>query len=96
MCSDDHLLEINREHLNHDYYTDIITFPYQEGEVIASDLFISVDRIKDNAATLGLTMEEEFRRVVVHGFLHLIGYDDKTPALKQEMRAAEDKYLKEF
>lgn len=89
-CSDDYLLEINREHLNHDYYTDIITFPYREGEVLESDIFISVERVEDNAAQYGVAYERELLRVMAHGVLHLIGFGDKTEAEAAEMRQRED------
>lgn len=89
-CSDEHLLQINKEHLNHDYYTDIITFPYQQGKVIESDIFISVDRVKENADDLGVDVKTEMYRVISHGLLHLIGFGDKTEEDIIKMRAAED------
>jgi probable rRNA maturation factor len=92
-CSDDYLLEINKEHLNHDYYTDIITFPYQQGKTIESDIFISVDRVKENAEELGVDIETEMYRVISHGLLHLIGFGDKTEEDVIKMRAAEDKAI---
>lgn len=91
-CSDEYLLKMNREYLDHDYYTDIITFPYSENPLTA-DLFISVDRVKDNASQHGIDFQEELRRVIIHGILHLCGYDDNSPALQKKMREAEDKYL---
>lgn len=93
-CSDDYLLEINHEHLDHDYYTDIITFDYTQGEVLSGDLFISIDRVKDNAKSFEVVTKEEILRVVVHGFLHLAGYEDKTENKEKEMRLKEDTYLK--
>lgn len=94
--SDQHLLEINKEHLNHDYYTDIITFNYNEGKLVSSDLFISIDRVKDNARTIKTTFTKEIHRVMIHGVLHLIGYNDKSEAEIKEMRSKEDYYLKEL
>ena len=93
-CSDDYLLEINKEYLDHDYYTDIITFDYTQGEVLSGDLFISIDRVKDNAKSFEAEIKEEILRVVVHGFLHLAGYEDKTENKEKEMRLKEDTYLK--
>jgi probable rRNA maturation factor len=93
-CSDDYLLDINKEHLNHDYFTDIITFPYQQGKKIEGDIFISVDRVLENAEVLGVSEKEEMFRVISHGLLHLIGFKDKTEEDEVEMRAAEDKAIK--
>lgn len=95
-CSDAYLLEINREHLGHDYYTDIITFPFGELPNIAGDLFISIDRVYDNASDLNLPGEEELRRVMIHGLLHLLGYSDSTDEEKQQMRERENHYLKHW
>ncbi len=92
-CSDDYLLKINQEHLQHDYYTDIITFDYCEGKQTSGDLFISVDRVKENATELSLPFEDELHRVMVHGVLHLLGYKDKTAKHKAEMTAKENHYL---
>lgn len=90
-CSDDYLLEINKEHLNHDYYTDIITFDQSEEDgLIEADIFISVDRVKDNAEKLGVDFPKELYRVIIHGLLHLLGFGDKTEAEKTEMREKED------
>lgn len=94
--SDQHLLEINKEHLNHDYYTDIITFNYNENQQVSSDLFISVDRVKDNAKSQKTTFTNEMHRVIIHGVLHLLGYNDKTDAQIAKMRSKEDYYLKEL
>ena len=94
-CSDDYLLEINRRSLKHDYYTDIITFDLSESPgIISGDIYISTDRVRDNARKLSLTITEELHRVIFHGALHLCGYKDKTVKHANEMRAAEDKYLK--
>mgnify|MGYP001804060443 CR=1 FL=1 len=92
-CSDEYLLDINIKHLNHNYLTDIITFPYQEGKVLESDIFISVDRVKDNAAELKIDWFDELCRVMIHGFLHLCGYKDKTDDEQAVMRKKEDYYL---
>lgn len=92
-CSDDYLLKINEQYLNHDYYTDIITFDYVENSVISGDLFISTDRVKENSAQLNVSFEKELYRVVLHGILHLTGYKDKTEDEKKVMRGKEDFYL---
>ena len=94
-CSDEYLLEMNKEYLNHDYYTDIITFDYVEGDIISGDLFISVDRVKDNAVQFDSMLLKELYRVVFHGTLHLVGYKDKTEDEKVVMRSKEDFYLSE-
>jgi len=94
-CGDDTLLNINRERLGHDFYTDIVTFPLGlEGGVISSEFVISVDRIADNAEQLGRTFEEELHRVIIHGVLHLVGFDDLTDEDRKKMRSQEDKCLK--
>ena len=93
-CDDEYLLDININHLGHDYYTDIITFPYKEGELIKSDLYISIDRVRDNATTYHITFEEELARVMVHGVLHLMGYGDKESEDILMMRAKENHYIK--
>ena len=93
-CSDDYLLEVNREYLNHDYYTDIITFDNSDEEgIIESDIFISIDRIKDNAQKHEVSFENELLRVMAHGLLHLCGFKDKTEEEATEMRNAENKAL---
>lgn len=93
-CSDDYLLAINQNYLQHDYYTDIITFPYEATEgALMGDVFISVDRIQDNAAQYGTPFAEELYRVIVHGLLHLIGFNDKTEDEAQRMRQQEDLHL---
>jgi rRNA maturation RNase YbeY len=92
--SDEHLARINKEYLNHNTYTDIITFPYSEDkDILESDVFISVDRVEDNAQALNLPFYEELHRVMVHGILHLLGYHDKTASQKREMRNLENHYL---
>ena len=92
-CSDQHLLVINKEYLNHDYYTDIITFNYCEAKQISGDLFISIDRIKDNSKNNKLLFVNELHRVIIHGVLHLCGFNDKTKAEKKEIRQMEDYFL---
>lgn len=94
-CSDNYLLQINKEYLNHDYYTDIITFDQRDGTEtqIEADIFISIDRIKENATDQGVQFLDELHRVTVHGLLHLIGFNDKTPAEEIEMRKTEDACL---
>ncbi|WP_167611199.1 rRNA maturation RNase YbeY [Maribellus sediminis] len=94
-CSDEYLLEMNKEYLNHDYYTDIITFDYVEGETISGDLFISLDRVKENAAKFEISVLKELYRVVFHGTLHLVGYNDKSEEEQQIMRQKENYYLSE-
>lgn len=96
-CSDDYLLDVNKKYLNHDYYTDIITFDYSEDiheeGIIAGDLFISIDTVARNAFQYRVRFKQELHRVIIHGVLHLLGYKDKTPAESIEMRAKEDYYL---
>jgi probable rRNA maturation factor len=90
-CSDEKLLEINRQFLNHDYYTDVITFDLSDiDESIEGEIYISLDRIKDHAENLAISFEQELCRVMAHGLLHLIGYDDRTPESKTEMTERED------
>lgn len=91
-CSDDYLLDVNREHLDHDYYTDIITFQYED-QPVSGDLFISVDRVRDNASKIEVDMMRELHRVIIHGVLHLVGYGDKTDDEAHLMRNKEDYYL---
>ena len=93
-CSDKYLLNINREYLKHNTYTDIITFNYaDEEDAIEAELYISVTRVADNAQILGVSFEQELRRVIIHGVLHLCGYEDNTKDLKHEMQVAENKYI---
>ena len=92
-CSDEYLHKINLEHLQHDTLTDIITFNYCEDDLINSDIFISVDRVKENAGLFKTSFENELSRVMIHGILHLVGYDDKTDEDKVIMRSKEDFYL---
>lgn len=95
-CSDEELLAINIEHLNHDTFTDIITFDYSFSKTIQTDIFISIDRIKENAFELSLPFNEELRRVMAHGILHCCGFKDKTTADKLKMREKEDECMKMF
>ena len=92
-CSDDYLLNINKTYLKHDYYTDIITFPYKQGHEIESDIFISVDRVRDNAAEYKTTFESELLRVMAHGLLHMAGYGDKTVEDQDKMTELENRCL---
>ena len=94
LCSDDYLLEINQAYLQHDTYTDIITFDHSEDpETIEGDIYLSIDRIKENSLLLNITLKEELHRVLIHGILHLAGYSDKTPEQKKVMRRKEDECL---
>lgn len=92
-CSDEELLKINIEHLNHDFYTDIITFELNEDNVVIGDIYISIDRVKDNAKQQGTTFTNELMRVIIHGVMHLCGYKDKTKKDAALMREKEDYYL---
>jgi len=92
-CDDKYLHNINLEYLQHDTYTDIITFDYTEMNIISSDIFISIDRIKENAKTFSNSFDNELHRVIIHGVLHLLGYKDKSVADAKMMRAKEDFYL---
>jgi len=92
-CSDNYILDVNIKYLQHDYYTDIITFDYCEGNRLSGDLFISIDSVKENASFYGTGFADELNRVIVHGVLHLIGYDDHTPEDIAVMRAKENYYL---
>lgn len=92
-CSDDYLLEVNRKFLQHDYFTDIITFDYVDNNHISGDIFISVDRVKENAVMFSKTFENELYRILIHGILHLLGYKDKEIRNKVLMTEKEDFYL---
>ncbi len=92
-CSDDYLLSINRQYLQHDYYTDIITFDYVEDDIISGDLFISFDTVKSNSELFGTTFTDELHRVMIHGVLHLLGLKDKAPEDEEKMRNAENEAL---
>lgn len=92
-CSDNYILDVNQRYLQHDYFTDIITFDYCEGDVLSGDLFISVDSVRENSVFYGTDFENELNRVIVHGLLHLIGYDDHTEEDIRTMREKENYYL---
>lgn len=92
-CSDNYILDVNMRYLQHDYFTDIITFDYCEGSRLSGDLFISIDSVRENAIQYGAEFEEELCRVMVHGLLHLIGYDDHTVEDQKVMRQKENYYL---
>ncbi len=93
-CNDEKILEVNREFLQHDYYTDIITFDYDEGDTINGDIVISLDTVRSNAEQLGKDYNEELHRVIIHGILHLCGQNDKGPGEREQMEAAENRALK--
>jgi rRNA maturation RNase YbeY len=95
-CSDERILEVNKQYLEHDYYTDIITFDYTEGDSISGDIFISIDTVKSNAEEFGATFENELHRIIIHGILHLCGQDDKTPELRAEMSKKENLALEKY
>lgn len=95
-CDDEYLLKVNQDYLQHDYYTDIITFDYVKGKTISGEIFVSLQRISDNASTLYKDYEEELRRVLAHGILHLCGYKDKTEEEEKEMRRKEEVYLAKY
>lgn len=92
-CSDNYILDVNLRYLHHDYFTDVITFDYCEGNRLSGDLFISVDSVRENAVEFGTEFDDELHRVIVHGLLHLIGYDDHTPEDQKLMSEKEDYYL---
>lgn len=92
-CSDEQLLEINVKYLDHDYYTDIITFDYKENNRVSGDLYLSTDRIIDNAKLNNISFDEEIIRVLIHGILHIIGYNDKSPNESKLMREKENFYI---
>lgn len=92
-CDDDTIIEVNREFLNHDYYTDIITFDYCRGKLVRGDMFISLDTVRSNASLLGVSYEHELSRVIIHGVLHLCGINDKGPGEREIMEANENEAL---
>jgi len=92
-CSDNYILDVNVRYLNHDYFTDIITFDYCEKNILSGDLFISIDSVRENSIFYNTEFDEELNRVIVHGVLHLIGYDDYTEEEQKTMREKEDYYL---
>lgn len=89
-CSDEKELEVNRQFLGHDYYTDIITFDYTTGTTLNGDIFISLDTVRSNAESIGVPFEQELYRILIHGILHLTGQGDKTPETKEQMTHKED------
>lgn len=93
-CSDNYILDVNMKYLQHDYFTDIITFDYCDCDRLSGDLFISIDTVKDNAQFYGTEFSDELNRVIVHGVLHLVGYDDHTEPDQAQMREKENYYLK--
>ena len=95
-CSDERELAVNREFLGHDYYTDVITFDYSTGTTLNGDIFISLDTVKSNAEMVGVSFDEELRRIIIHGVLHLTGQGDKTPETKIQMTAKENKALEKL
>ncbi|WP_312341520.1 rRNA maturation RNase YbeY [Chryseobacterium binzhouense] len=95
-CDDEYILKVNQDYLQHDYYTDIITFDYVKGKTISGEIFVSLQRISDNASTLLKNYEDELRRVLAHGILHLCGYKDKSEEEEKEMRNKEDFYLNKY
>ena len=96
-CSDDYLLDLNRQFLKHDFYTDILSFPLSKpGQPLNAEIYISLDRVRDNAKNLESTLREELHRVIFHGVLHFCGYKDKTTREINQMRATEDKYLRSY
>jgi rRNA maturation RNase YbeY len=92
-CSDEFLVKVNIEFLKRDYFTDVISFDYTENGVVSGDIMISLDRVTENASTMGVSYLEELQRIMVHGLLHLIGYDDSTEESKAVMTGKEDLYL---
>lgn len=95
-CSDEKILEVNNQYLSHDFYTDIITFDYSEGNKISGDIFISLDTVRSNSQKYNTDFMEELHRVIIHGILHLCGIDDKSEADSQRMREAENSALKQI
>lgn len=92
-CSDEYLLKINQQYLNHDYFTDVITFDYCEDKIVSGDIFISIDRIKENAKLQNVLYVVELQRIIIHGILHLLGFQDNSPVLKSRMTEAENSAL---
>jgi probable rRNA maturation factor len=95
-CTDKFLLEINQKYLKHDFYTDIITFDLSENKAVRAEIYISIDRVRENARKLGGSFKSELHRVIFHGALHLCGYNDKTNAEKKKIRVKEDHYLNKY
>ena len=95
-CSDERELEVNRQFLGHDYYTDVITFDYSTPSTLNGDIFISLDTVRSNAETVGVPFDDELRRIIIHGVLHLTGQGDKTPETKAQMTAKEELALEKW
>jgi rRNA maturation RNase YbeY len=95
-CDDEYILEINKQYLNHDYYTDIISFDYSVGNELHGDIFVSIERVRENAVEFDVTFDEELKRVLAHGVLHYCGYKDKTEEEELLMRSKEDEKIKMF
>jgi probable rRNA maturation factor len=95
-CSDNYLLEVNKKYLDHDYYTDIITFDYVQDRIISGDIFISIDRVLENSIIYSTSFQNEIHRILIHGVLHLLGYKDKLKKDKYIMTSKEDLYLNEL
>lgn len=95
-CTDERILEVNNQYLKHDYYTDIITFDYSEGSIISGDIFISVDTVRSNSEKFDVSFEDELRRILIHGILHLCGQTDDTPELRAEMTKKENLALQSY
>lgn len=93
-CSDKYLLQLNQQFLRHDEYTDIITFDYSQGPILSAEIYISIDRVKENAQQFGVSFDKELQRVMAHGILHLAGYKDKCPEQRAVMRRREDECLR--
>ncbi|GAA4068083.1 rRNA maturation RNase YbeY [Flavobacterium cheonanense] len=95
-CDDEYILEINKQYLDHDYYTDIISFDYSVGNELHGDIFVSIERVRENALEFEVTFDEELKRVLAHGVLHYCGYKDKTEEEELLMRSKEDEKIKMF
>ena len=95
-CDDEYLLEINKQYLNHDYYTDIISFDYTVSDVISGDIFVSIDRVKENALDFGASFDNELKRVIIHGVLHFCGFKDKSNEEEEIMRRKEEEKINMF
>lgn len=95
-CTDERILEVNKQYLEHDYFTDIITFDYSERNIISGDILISLETVKSNSEEFGVSFDEELHRIIIHGILHLCGQDDKTPELRKEMTNKENKALEKL
>lgn len=95
-CDDEYILEINKQYLDHDYYTDIISFDYSVGNELNGDIFVSIERVKENATDFNATFDDELKRVIIHGILHYCGYKDKSEEDEALMRSKEDEKTKMF